>query len=95
MPKKEKVEVKPKKRVVKKVEKKVEVKESSVVINVPKARVVAKVEVKVVTVPALPMFDNKRVLKILDDGRHTDTHYHCDMEGGVKMHVPKRLFHGV
>ena len=86
-----------KNKVAKKVVEKVKVKqkESSIVINIPKTRVVEKVEVKVVTVPSLPTFDNKKVLKILDDGRHTDTHYHCDMEGGVKVHVPKALFNGI
>lgn len=36
-------------------------------------------------------FEKKKVHKILDGG-HTKTHFHCEMEGGVTMHVPKRLF---
>lgn len=41
--------------------------------------------------PALPTFDGKKVLEILDSG-HTPTHFHCKVEGGLTMHVPKELF---
>ena len=40
----------------------------------------------------LPTFEGHKVLRILDDGRHTDTHYHCEVSGGLTMHVPKTLF---
>lgn len=37
------------------------------------------------------VFEKRKVLKILEKG-HTKTHFHCQMEGGVTMHVPKSLF---
>lgn len=37
------------------------------------------------------VFEKRKVLKVLNGG-HTKTHFHCEMEGGVTMHVPKRLF---
>ena len=64
------------------------------VVEIPRDRVVRKVEVevKVVTVPALPFFENAQVLKILEDDRHTSTHYHCRMDNGTTQHVPRKLF---
>jgi hypothetical protein len=41
---------------------------------------------------SLPMFEGKQVVSILDDGRETETHYHCQMADGTTMHVPKELF---
>lgn len=46
---------------------------------------------KVVFKIALPIFEKKRVIAILDSG-HTKTHFHCKMDNGTTMHVPKRLF---
>lgn len=56
----------------------------------PRAPRVAAAPV-VVKAQAFPVFEKKRVIAILDGG-HTKTHFHCKMEGGVTMHVPKRLF---
>lgn len=36
--------------------------------------------------------DGIRVKAILQDGRETATHYHCAMENGTTMHVPKSKF---
>ncbi len=43
--------------------------------------------------PKLPIFENKQVLRILKDG-HNATHLHCEMEGGVRMHVPRKRLEG-
>ncbi len=55
--------------------------------NTPK-----RVEPVVVEKPALPKYQGIQVLKVLEDGRETATHYHCSMEGGITMHVPKTKF---
>lgn len=36
--------------------------------------------------------DGVRVKAILNDGKETETHYHCSMENGTTMHVPKSKF---
>lgn len=41
---------------------------------------------------SLPVFEGKQVTAILDDGRETETEYHCSMADGTTMHVPKELF---
>ena len=52
-----------------------------------------EVEVNKVEAPkALPVFEGKQVLRVLKDGRETNTHYHCDLEGGTTGHVPRELF---
>lgn len=40
----------------------------------------------------LPTVDNVRVVKILEDGRETDDHFHCAMADGTTRHVLKSLF---
>jgi hypothetical protein len=49
------------------------------------------VQEQIVQEPKLPVFEGKKVVKVLDSG-HTKTHFHCLMEGGVTMHVPKSKF---
>lgn len=36
--------------------------------------------------------DGLQVVSILEDGRETETHYHCQMSNGTTMHVAKELF---
>lgn len=41
---------------------------------------------------SLPIVDGQQVVSILDDGRETETHYHCQMANGTTMHVAKEVF---
>lgn len=58
----------------------------------PKKKAVVKKEKKKEVV--FPKFEGKRILAILEDGRATEDFFHCEMEGRVKMHVPKALLAG-
>ena len=50
------------------------------------------IEVKKMVAPAkLPVFEKHQVLKVLESG-HTKTHFHCYMDNGTTMHVPKSKF---
>ena len=37
-------------------------------------------------------FEGARVVKVLQDGRATETQFHCQMSDGTTKHVPKELF---
>lgn len=76
-----------KKAAPKKATKKVEVVEEVPVVEVEEPKVEEK------PAPAQVFYQGYRVVKILEDG-HTDEFYHCEMAGGLTMHVPKRLFNG-
>jgi hypothetical protein len=37
-------------------------------------------------------YNGIEVIEILNDGKETATDYHCRLENGTTMHVPKSLF---
>jgi hypothetical protein len=50
------------------------------------AEVTAPLEIKRVK------YNRIEVIEILNDGKETATDYHCRLENGTTMHVPKSLF---
>lgn len=75
------------KKTIKKVEKKV-VPEVEVSTTLP------SVEIKIETdgTKVMPIWENKQVVEVLDDGKETETHFHCKLSDGTTAHVPKKLF---
>lgn len=51
----------------------------------------SKLEKTKYLIPGKIVFEKRKVLEVLRD-RHTKTHFHCRMEGGITQHVPKHLF---
>ena len=41
---------------------------------------------------SMPVVSGVKVVAILNDGKETETHFHCAMANGTTQHVEKRLF---
>lgn len=56
------------------------------------AKKIKEEEVAAKVNPILPVIDHVQVVEILDDGKSSETHFHCLMEDGTTRHIERRLF---